>query len=173
MKRIMVKNMLLPGRSMLFALVLGVAASAAPAAYLHGVTDAQERNAPIIVDWRTGVAMYGFDPVAYFSEAHAVQGLPELERVFSGASWQFRSEANVAAFAANPEIYRPRFGGYDPLAIGRGITTPGNPLVWLVFNKRLYLFHDPSTREVFAADPQRAIAAGEAGWPRLAQTLSR
>ena len=32
-----------------------------------------------------------------------------------GAIWRFRNEGNRAAFAADPEVYMPRFGGYDPV----------------------------------------------------------
>ena len=57
------------------------------------------------------------------------------------------------------------------MAVGRGVAAPGNPLVWLVFKQRLYLFHDPRTREAFAADPVSAIAASETRWPAVAATL--
>jgi|SRR5215204_4976274 len=70
------------------------------------------------------MAMHGFDPVAYFSQARAVLGRPALQRVFGGATWRFRNEGNAAAFAANPEVYLPRFGGYDPLAMDGGWLRP-------------------------------------------------
>lgn len=167
----MVKNMLPAGRAIGLGLLLLASGAMARAGSAGGAADPLEEKAPVITDWRTGLAMHGFDPVAYFSDAKAVRGLPELERTIGGATWQFCNEGNQAALAANPEVYRPRFAGYDPVAIGRGVATPGNPLVWVVANERLYLFHDPSTRAAFTADPPRVLALAKARWPTLVQTV--
>jgi hypothetical protein len=160
-KHIMAKNMIAARRSWLPAL-LSVAVGALSSAW------AGDR---IVADWRTGLAIHGFDPVAYFTDARAAPGRPEYERVLAGAIWRFRNEGNRAAFAADPDVYLPRFGGYDPVALARGVATPGNPLVWLVSGNRLYLFHRPETRAAFAADPGALLAASEAKWPGIRTTL--
>ena len=64
-----------------------------------------------------------------------------------------------------PPSYEPRFGGYDPIAIGRGAPTSGNPEIWLIWGQKLYLFYDPQTREEFMADPRRIDLQAEARWP--------
>jgi hypothetical protein len=56
-----------------------------------------------------------------------------------GAVWRFRNEGNRAAFAEHPEVYLPRFGGYDAVAIARGVSVPGHPLFWTITGERLYL----------------------------------
>jgi hypothetical protein len=121
----------------------------------------------IVVDWRSGLAIHGFDPVAYFSDKRAVIGRPELELAFAGTVWRFHNVGNRAAFADRPDIYSPRFGGYDPLAVARGVATPGHPLFWMIVGDRLYLFHSPESRNSFAADPDKAITAAAATWPKL------
>ena len=78
---------------------------------------------------------------------------------FAGVVWRFRNEGNRAAFAADPEVYTPRFGGYDPLGVARGVAAPGFPQLWVRRNDRLYLFHKPETRAAFESDPQAAVAA--------------
>jgi hypothetical protein len=128
---------------------------------------AEPLRVPVVVDWRTGLALYGMEPVGYFAEREAVPGRADLELAFSGAVWRFRNAGNRAAFAANPEIYLPRFGGHDPLAVARGVATPGNPLVWLVHGSRIYLFHTPQAKAAFAANPDAAIAESAAKWPGL------
>jgi hypothetical protein len=65
----------------------------------------------------------------------------------------------------------PRFGGHDPISIGRGATAPGHPLLWLIAGKRLYLFHSEAARAAFASDPDRAIAAAERLWPDVSRSL--
>ena len=57
----------------------------------------------------------------------AVIGLPEFEASQAGAVWRFRNEGNRASFVSHPEVYGPRFGGYDPVDLGRGVTYAGNP----------------------------------------------
>ncbi len=86
----------------------------------------------VIVNRFTGLAIEGFDPVAYFADARAVAGLPDFEAFEAGAVWRFRNEGNRASFMAHPDIYGPQFGGYDPLDLARGVTVAGNPRFWLI-----------------------------------------
>src|SRR5258708_4477797 len=61
----------------------------------------------IIVNRYTGLAIEGFDPVAYFIDAGPRVGLPEFEASQAGAVWRFRNEGNRASFIAHPDIYGP------------------------------------------------------------------
>src|SRR6266849_5005547 len=74
----------------------------------------------VIVNRYTGLAIEGFDPVAYFVDARAVIGLPEFEASQAGTVWRFRNEGNRASFVAHPDIYGRQFGGYDPVDLSRG-----------------------------------------------------
>jgi len=125
----------------------------------------------LVADRHTGLALYGYDPVAYFTDAEALMGRPEFELSFAGAVWRFRNEGNRAAFQDRPDVYMPAFGGYDVLAVGRGAAVPARPQYWLVIDQRLYLFESPSARDAFAADPGKALAAAQARWPELLKTL--
>ncbi len=128
---------------------------------------------PVVVNRDSGLAISGFDPVAYFTEAAARFGRADLELTQGGAVWRFRNEGNRAAFADHPEVYTPRFGGYDPVAIARGASVPGHPLVWVVLGERLYLFYDDKSRAAFQAEPVRFIEAAERKWPAVAKTIAR
>ena len=101
----------------------------------------------IVVDRHSGLAISGFDPVAYFIDGTAVPGKDEFEHTFAGVVWRFRNEGNRAAFVADPELYMPRFGGYDPVAVARGVAVPGDPRLWLMSDERLYLFYSPEARD--------------------------
>jgi hypothetical protein len=125
----------------------------------------------LVVDRHTGLALYGFDPVAYFTDAEPLVGRPEFELSFAGAVWRFRNEGNRAAFRDRPDVYTPAFGGYDVLAVVRGVAVPGNPRCWAVVGRRLYLFETEASRDAFAADPAQALAAAQAKWPELLKTL--
>jgi hypothetical protein len=125
----------------------------------------------IVVDRHTGLAIHGFDPVAYFTDARAAIGREELELSLGGALWRFRNAGNRAAFAEYPDIYMPRFGGYDPMAVARGVAAVGHPHLWVIADDRLYLFHSIRAQSEFAADPNRAIAAAEARWAEVENSL--
>jgi hypothetical protein len=147
------------------ALLLGVMG-----AFEHGPAGAATTER-VVVDRHTGLALYGFDPVAYFTDAEPLIGRPEFELSFAGAVWRFRNEGNRAAFRDRPDVYMPLFGGYDVLAIARGAAVPGNPGYWAVLNERLYLFESEAARAAFAADPGKLVAAAQAKWPELLKTL--
>jgi hypothetical protein len=133
---------------------------------LRAATDNQ-----LAVNLDTGLAISGFDPVAYFTESKAEFGRPEVELNVEGVVWRFTNEGNRGAFAAHPEVYAPRFGGYDPVAISGDRSVQGHPLIWVVVGQRLYLFYSEQSRRAFLADPGRVIDAAERKWPRLARTL--
>jgi hypothetical protein len=128
---------------------------------------------PLVVNPNTGLAISGVDPVAYFTEGKPVFGRADIELSSQGAVWRFRNEGDRAAFADHPEVYTPRFGGYDPMAILRGRSVPGHPLLWAVAGERLYLFYSEEARTAFLADPGRIIAAAERKWPDVAHGIGR
>ena len=127
----------------------------------------------VVVGRYSGLAIEGFDPVAYFTDAEATQGVADFEAAEAGAVWRFRNEGNRAAFVTHPEIYGPQFGGYDPVDLGRGITYAGNPRFWVVTGDRLYLFGREDNRDAFAADPRRFLNDANARWPALERNLSQ
>ena len=87
-----------------------------------GVRAANDNQLAVNAD--TGLAISGFDPVAYFTEGKALFGRPEFELNLDGAVWRFSNEGNRGAFADHPEVYAPRFAGYDPVAIGHAPALP-------------------------------------------------
>jgi len=126
----------------------------------------------IVVDRHTGLAIGGFDPVAYFVEAEAVLGRGEFEYALADTVWRFRNEGNRAAFVDNPEVYTPRFGGYDPVALAREVGVEGNPRVWLIVENRLYLFYSLEARAAFADNFRTIVEAAARNWPAVQTTLS-
>jgi hypothetical protein len=137
-------------------------------------TPTQAATTEIVVTNRhTGLAVDGYDPVAYFTEAAPKTGRAEFEARSGGVAWRFANEGNRAAFTAAPDVYMPRFGGYDPIALARGGAAAGHPELWLIAGQRLYLFYSEAARAVFAADPEDAIEAAERHWPEVLRTLAR
>jgi hypothetical protein len=127
----------------------------------------------VVVNRFSGLAIEGFDPVAYFVQNEPVLGLPEFEAAQDGAIWRFHNEGNRASFVAHPEVYGPQFGGYDPIDIARGVTLAGSPRLFVVWGGRLYLFGRESNRDTFVAHPEQYLPEAKERWPGLEETLSQ
>jgi hypothetical protein len=127
----------------------------------------------IVTNRYSGLAIEGFDPVAYFTDAQAIRGVPDFEASEAGAVWRFHNASNRDAFAAHPEVYGPQFGGYDPIDVARGIAYAGNPLFFVVTGQRLYLFAREESRDSFAANPARYLKDAVERWPALQKTLAQ
>lgn len=115
----------------------------------------------------SGVAIRGYDPVAYFTEGRPVEGTSTYRHDWMGATWTFANAANLATFAADPEKYAPRYGGYCAWAVSEGYTAPTDPDAWRIVDGALYLNYNLAVREQWARDIPGNIARAEANWPRL------
>jgi hypothetical protein len=125
----------------------------------------------IVVDWHTGLAIDGYDPVAFFTDSKPRQGSASLELREGNVVWRFVNVGNRAAFAAAPDVYMPQYGGYDPIGVARGLAVAGNPNVWIIQSQRLFLFYDSARRQKFGGDPNRIIASADRKWPDVRRTL--
>lgn len=133
---------------------------------LPGLSELMQR------DRRSGLALNGFDPVAYRSTGQATPGQSEHELIEDGIVWRFASAANLAAFRDAPEIYAPAFGGFDPVGIATGAIVDSNPQVFEIRDGKLFLFRSADSRARFAAEPE-LLRKAEQRWPSLLVTLAR
>jgi YHS domain-containing protein len=152
------------------ALVTALWQVAEPAGSGMALASTTER---IVTNRYSGLAIEGFDPLAYFVDGRPEMGLPEFEAAQGGVVWRFCNEGNRASFVAHPEVYAPQFGGYDPVDLARGVTVAGNPLFWLVAGNRLYLFAREDSRDAFAANPLPYLKEAKLRWPALEQQLAQ
>ena len=127
----------------------------------------------VVVNRYSGLAIEGFDPVAYFTDSLARPGVGDFEAREAGAVWRFRNEGNRASFVAHPEIYGPQFGGYDPVDLGRGVTYAGNPRFWVVRASGSICSAARKTATPSPPIPARFLKDANARWPALEQSLAQ
>ncbi len=113
----------------------------------------------------SGLAVSGYDPVAYFDEGAPVKGKKEFSLEHDGATWRFSSGDNLAKFKADPEAYAPQYGGYCAWAVSQGYTAPANPDNWSVHGGKLYLNYDDKVQSDWLKDPDGFIEKAGANWP--------
>ena len=112
-----------------------------------------------------GIAINGFDPVAYFTMSKPVKGDPAISSDWEGASMLFASAENKATFDADPEAFAPRYGGYCAYAVSKGATAPTDPEAWTVHENRLYLNFSTDVRSIWQQDIPGNIEKADANWP--------
>lgn len=118
----------------------------------------------ILVDPVTGIAMRGYDPVAYFVDRTPRLGLERFEMEWGGVVWRFVNEGNMDAFADAPEVYAPAYGGHDPLAFLLGSFTHGDPKIWLIQEQRLLFFFSKAKRFLWLASASRNLEQTDRLW---------
>lgn len=145
-------------KSLLRLLLIAVAALAALAARAE-----KPVNATLF-----GVAIKGYDPVAYFTDGKAVKGDSDFAFEWHGATWHFASAAHRDTFKATPEKYAPQFGGYCAWAVSQGYTASTDPeRAWKVVNGKLYLNYNRDVQAKWETDVPGNIAKAEANWPAV------
>ncbi len=114
-----------------------------------------------------GVAIKGYDPVAYFTDAKPVKGGTDFTFDWNGATWRFASAAHRDTFKAAPEKYAPQYGGYCAWAVSEGRTAGIDPAAWKIVNGKLYLNYSLEVQKKWEADIPGHIARAEVNWPKL------
>ena len=132
---------------------------------------AQSRR--IVTDSISGYAIYGFDPVAYFTDHQAVRGKRDYEYVWNGSSWLFSTRANRAVFMDNPEIYAPAYGGHGALSMARGFASGCNPTIWALYGDRLFLFYTHTARAAWVEAVETHIEKADEAWVTIEGQLAR
>jgi len=114
-----------------------------------------------------GVAIHGYDPVAYFAEGAPHEGSKDHVFEWSGATWRFVSAEHRERFRADPESFAPQYGGYCAYAVSQGATANGDPELWAIVDGKLYLNLDPAIQKRWDADRPDYIQKGDRLWPGL------
>lgn len=114
-----------------------------------------------------GVAIRGYDPVAYFRDGGPRKGSAIHALRHDGATWHFASAANRALFLADPERYKPAYGGFCAYGTSRGYLVKIEPEAWSIVEGRLYLNYDLDVRETWSKDTKTYLARSERNWPNL------
>ena len=111
-----------------------------------------------------GIAIQGYDPVAYFTDNKAVPGNPEITASYDGAIYQFASGGNNAAFESNPGKYAPQYGGYCAYGASQGYNASIEPEQFTIAGGKLYLNYNADVRKRWNQDRGSYISKADAYW---------
>jgi YHS domain-containing protein len=151
-------------------LLLAGLAGLALVLFNHNVVRAQQSAKPAVyAEFRSKLAVDGYDPVAYFKTGQPAKGRPENALTWNGATWHFASPENKAAFEASPQTYAPQYGGYCAWAVSEGYTAKGDPGIWRIVDGKLYLNYNASVQRNWEKNIPGHIAKGDKNWPAVSR----
>jgi len=121
-----------------------------------------------------GVAIMGYDPVAYFTDHAAVKGSEEYSYDWLGTPWHFANETHKETFMSDPAKYAPQFGGYCAGEVALdGVTVNVDPEAWRIIDGKLYLGYGKDFAADLEAHPQDWLPKAEANWPSVEGRLQQ
>ena len=116
---------------------------------------------------KQGMAIGGYDTVAFFVEDRAIQGQPGFAVQWKGAVWHFVSKDNQINFESDPRAYAPRFGGYCAFAVSQGYLMSGSPESWQIIGGELFLLYSPSVHQIWQRQSAELIVQARDNWPAV------
>jgi hypothetical protein len=122
---------------------------------------------------RNGVAVHGYDVVAYFTQGRAVPGQKAFSHQWNGTAWLFATGANRDAFAMAPNRYAPEFGGFCAYGVSRGYAVDVDPEAFAVVEGKLYLNYSKRVQRTWDQDRAGYIQKALAEWPKVRADLTR
>lgn len=135
-----------------------------------GGTMVQTSNQKVLLNLdKDGVAIQGYDPVAFFTDSKPVKGDPTIRSMHGGATYCFASPAHKAAFESDPAKYEPQFGGWCAYAASINTLSPIEPAYWEIVDGRLLLQHNQKAWDLWHKEPAGNLAKADANWPGLVE----
>lgn len=118
---------------------------------------------------KRGVALEGYDPIAYFTDGRPQKGDANIEATYNGALYHFVSQANRETFEKAPSKYAPAYGGYCGYAASIGKVRPADPLLWSIVDGQLIVQHTKGAVALWDKDVKGNKAKADKFWPKLVE----
>jgi YHS domain-containing protein len=118
---------------------------------------------------KEGVAVRGYDPVAYFNEKKPVKGSSEHRAEYKGSVFHFSSKASRDAFTANPAKYAPQYNGFCAFGAAGGYKAAVDPAAFTIVNDKLYLNYSKDVQKLWSADIPGFVAKADKNWPAVSR----
>jgi|CXWL01.1.fsa_nt_gi YHS domain-containing protein len=132
------------------------------------VTSASAQNGATALNIAPGgLAMKGYDPVAYLADSKAVAGTTDFTATHAGATYRFSSAEHRATFLAQPRKYLPEYGGYCAMGVAVGKKLDTDPTLWQVVDGKLYLHVNKDAQGMWLKDPTKHIKTAQKKWAKV------
>lgn len=130
-------------------------------------------QSPASINAANGIAIQGYDAVAYHTRQEAVKGDRAFTHQWRGVTWQFASAEHRDAFAKAPEKFIPEFGGFCAYGVSRGYAVDIDPNAFAIVDGRLYLNYSKSVQRTWNQDRAGYIQKARGHWPKVSADLDQ
>jgi YHS domain-containing protein len=118
-----------------------------------------------------GVAVSGYDVIAYFKQGKAVKGKKEFAVTTKEVTYYFSSIENREQFRKNPSAYEPHYGGWCAYAMGKkGSKVEIDPETFKIINGKLFLYYNKffnNTLTSWNKDENNLKASADVNWQKF------
>lgn len=121
----------------------------------------------LLRDTTTGIAVNGYDVVAYFTDGKPLPGADAYSWTWNGALWKFASQDHLERFKAKPERYAPQYGGYCAYGVSQGYLVTVEPEQFTILDDKLYLNYSADVQQQWSKDIAGYNRKADAHFPEL------
>ena len=114
-----------------------------------------------------GIAIRGYDTVAYFTQSKPVKGSDSYTTQWMGATWKFSSQEHLDLFVAEPDKYAPQYGGYCAYGVAVGDLVKIEPEFWTIHNDKLYLNYNKKLNNTWLEDIDGYVSTADGEFDSL------
>lgn len=122
-------------------------------------------NPPVETGTFNNKAIYGYDPVSYWTLNKPTKGKDEFVFTWRGAEWYFSSEENLNLFKGDPEKYAPQYGGYCAFALANDRLVGIDVDAFTIHNEKLYLNYSKRVAKKWRKDKEEFIKSADENYP--------
>ncbi len=115
----------------------------------------------------SGIAIRGYDTVAYFTKGAPEKGSNAFSTQWEGASWLFATQEHLDMFTAEPQKYAPQYGGYCAYGVAKDGLVKIEPENWTILDGKLYLNYDDKVQRLWEQDIPAFIADADSKFEAL------
>lgn len=153
-------------RRSLLSLAALMAAGAVALPMLPALAYSETSTKAVNID-TAGLAIRGYDPVAYFTVGKPTPGNTQFTAQHDGATYRFASAANRDAFVKEPAKYAPAFGGFCAMGAVFEKKLDGDPNLWRIVDGKLYLNVGEPAQKRWLKDVPGNIGKAQANWTKI------
>lgn len=117
-----------------------------------------------------GVAIQGYDAVAYVTDSKPVKGSAAFSSTYKGSTFHFASAASRDMFNANPQKFAPQYGGFCAFGVSRGYKAVTSPDAFTVVDGKLYLNYNTEVQGMWRKDQPAYIRKADENWSGVEKT---
>jgi len=116
------------------------------------------------INTKDGVAIKGFDPVAYFDSLQPTKGSSHYSLELAGVTYRFSTAENLQRFKSNPNEFAPQYGGYCAYAMSLNRIADIDPARWAIVEGKLYLNNGFVAQSLWSLNKRTNIDSADKNW---------